>query len=257
LKSRKHDFYPKSFDEDKKNYQRFFLISENGVITESIMLRLPTERIREEVICLHYLKFLAKKKSQEGFGFNIISRDNPWDFEIQMSTGEKTFIEITSIADNQCQFVKMKLEATIEEFTNQDVVRFRTLRKLGNYFLQDDAFRPLIDGDYRKNDYVLNPFFGRIPKLYLSRAGDLTQNLKDHLVGAINKKVLKKHLNKENTILLIDNRSISFGIKDFERACEVLKDYFRDLPFKEVWIYVGYCSDLNGNNAEYSLISLK
>jgi hypothetical protein len=34
-------------------------------------------------------------------------------------------------------------------------------------------------------------------------------------------------------------------------------DGLNDLPFREVWIYTGYYSDVTGNDAEYSFISIK
>lgn len=36
-----------------------------------------------------------------------------------------------------------------------------------------------------------------------------------------------------------------------------LYDYFYELPFKEVWLYTGYYSDISGNYAEYSFSPLK
>ena len=58
-------------------------------------------------------------------------------------------------------------------------------------------------------------------------------------------------------VLIIDNRTVSFDMENIVNHLNTLDDYFEKLPFKEVWLYTGYYSDYDGNNAEYSFIPLK
>src|SRR5690606_8491066 len=74
---------------------------------------------------------------------------------------------------------------------------------------------------------------------------------------AIDKKVNKNHPNKENVTLIIDNRTVTYELEDIINYLDKLDEYFKTLPFKEVWLYTGYYSNLDGNNAEYSLAPLK
>lgn len=82
-------------------------------------------------------------------------------------------------------------------------------------------------------------------------------SLEELIKSAIVKKERKRHLNKEKTVLVIDNRTSLFEISDYVHAAESLSEYCDSLPFPEIWFYTGYCSDSDGNNAEFSFAPLK
>jgi len=46
-------------------------------------------------------------------------------------------------------------------------------------------------------------------------------------------------------------------IKDFQIAIEELGNRFESSPFLEIWLYTGFYSSNDGNEAEYSLVPLK
>ncbi|QNL48304.1 hypothetical protein H8S90_16065 [Olivibacter sp. SDN3] len=51
--------------------------------------------------------------------------------------------------------------------------------------------------------------------------------------------------------------TVTYELEDVVNYLDKLGNYFETLPFKEVWLYTGYYSDLDGNNAEYSFVPLK
>ena len=72
-------------------------------------------RLREEIICKHFLSSYVRFILREGVGVNIISRDKPWDFEISLSNNDHFYIEVTSIADNQVLFKNNKREEELQK----------------------------------------------------------------------------------------------------------------------------------------------
>src|SRR5688572_6743111 len=90
-------FYPLSSLDGKHNYKRNMRIERDGKVTESVFLHVPDQRIREEIIFLHFMQNYGRWIIQEVVGINILSRDSPWDFEIETSRGDSLNIEIVSI----------------------------------------------------------------------------------------------------------------------------------------------------------------
>jgi len=79
------------------------------------------------------------------------------------------------------------------------------------------------------------------------------QSLLEHLANAIASKAQKNNEGKENTILIIDNRSTSFELEDLRVALSDVEKLRSISVFKQVWFYTGYYSDPDGGNAEWSL----
>ena len=71
------------------------------------------------------------------------------------------------------------------------------------------------------------------------------------------KKIDKKHQDKEQTVLIIDNRTAAFDVPDYRAAAELLQPFLDTAPFPEIWFYTGYCSDDDGNRVEFSFGPLK
>lgn len=260
LKVKKSSFHPVCKLDDKSNYKPYYKIERDGTIFERIFLDIPDVSIRENIICLHYLKNYVKVFLKQQVGINIISRDNPWDFKIELSTGEKFNVEITSIAEDADLFEKFKREERLILKSVHEEIPLHELIKLNSLFpnseITDLISNYKVNG-INKKDMVSNPYKDHNQNLFLSsRTYDL-EPLEKLIREAIEGKESKKHLEKEETILLIDNRTLNYELSDLNLASESLSDFYENSSFREIWFYTGYCSDLDGNNAEYSLAPFK
>lgn len=88
LSARRSDFYPVKSLRDKHNYERFFRIERDGSIRETVHLDCPDVSHREQLICWHYLRHLVRHFVRENVGVTELGRDCPWDFKLQLSTGQ-------------------------------------------------------------------------------------------------------------------------------------------------------------------------
>jgi len=256
---RKSSFSPVNSLEDKHNFKRYYRLEKDGVVTERIFLDIPVAALREEVICTHYLSFLQRHFIEVPFGVNVLSRDNPWDFGLELSVGVSFNLEITSIADNTWLFKKMKREEEYALFVIKEKVTFRELKKM--YKALDDpkieAAIEKLKGKTRDDDIIDNPVHARGGGIYISDSKSEDESLSELLLTAINKKNKKKHSGKDNTVLIIDNRTSRFEISDLKVAVEAISSELSVVSFPEIYFYTGYYSDFDGNNAEYSFSPIK
>ena len=254
----KSSFYPACDLESKSNFKKYF-IKNDGEIFERILLNVLIPEEREAIICTHYLRNFVKLFSKSEIGVNIISRDKPWDFEIVLNSGESFNMEITSIADNPDWFKKFKYEERFDEKALLDKLPFHEILKLNKLSPSSKAItliEKLKQAKTSKDSMVNNPYKG--DKLMLISEGTTSDFPLEKLIqNAIEKKELKKHSEKENTVLIIDNRTIEYDFPDYRAAMEYLEDFIEKSSFKEIWFYTGYCSDLDGNNADYMLAPMK
>jgi hypothetical protein len=65
---------PREPIEGRKNHRRLYLIERDGTIREMVRLHVPDMRVREQVICLHYLKMLVRHVLKDAIGVNVVSR---------------------------------------------------------------------------------------------------------------------------------------------------------------------------------------
>ena len=209
---------------------------------------------------MHYLKYYVKFFYKELVGINIISRDNPWDFKIELSSEEVFNVEITSIADNTSFFKKMKYEERFVTKSFDKKIPLHELIKLNRLFPNSDASEKInsyLDAKLSKKEYVENPYKSSNTRLFWSIDFEEKTPLENLLQESIEKKELKKHSEKDKTALIIDNRTILYKISDLNSAIDSLSEFLCSSSFREIWFYTGYCSDLDGNNAEFSLAPLK
>lgn len=260
MKIRKSSFHPKCELNNKHNFKPYNLIERDGTIFERIFLDVPDPSFREHLICLHYLKQLVKIFANEPLAFNIISRDNPWDFKIETSNKELFNVEITSIADSSFSFEKMKREERLILKSNENELPIHELIKLNTFFPTERITKVIeshLENGSSKKDLVDNPFKGNHPNIFLSNSNYTEKNLEKLLRDSISKKESKKHKEKASTVILIDNRTLSYEISDFHKAFDKISDLVNESSFREIWLYTGYCSDNDGNNAEFSLAPIK
>lgn len=252
--------YPKENMEQKQNYKRQFFIRPDGSIFQKILLNVTDKRLREEIISAHFLKFIAKHIIKNNIGVNIISRDAPWDFRFSLSTGLEFNVEIVSVADSRMQFEILSREERRDSLRYQKRIRLRDLQKTEKIF-PSDLLKYEIEGHVKRgvdaDDYVDNPDFGGLGIVYLS-AVPLRESRLDKLLGlAIDEKEKKPHSGKDSTALIIDDRTSVIYTADFIDAINSISDKITNNKFREIWLYTGYCSDNDGNNECFTLISMK
>ena len=245
--------------EGKHNYQKFILVEKNGNTKTRIILFIPNIELREQVICTHFLSRYVQLFLEQTIGVKFLSRDNPWDFELELSNSENLIIEITSIADEIDLFRTFKYQERITDKRNYEQIEFHELIKL-NHLFPDPAIEELIisyrEQKIKKNELVTNPHYGK-DFIFQSSINEDLKSLDKLIKEVIDKKVNKNHSRKEDVTLIIDNRTVTYELEDILSYLDNSQDYLSSLPFKEVWLYTGYYSDPDGSNAEYSFAPLK
>lgn len=259
-KRRKSTFYPVGSLENRRNYKEISIIEKDGSIVDKIFLDIVDPSNRELIICIHYMRHVVRHFHPIEVGFNITSRDAPWDFGLEFSMGERANLEITSITDVTQNFKTHKSEERYTSWKNEKEIPFHEMKKLSLLFPKPSLTRTvkhLEKNGFSNKKMVENPIYGESKPFFISNMPESEVSLSEILKEAINKKAKKRHSEKEKTTLVIDNRSYLFEIDDFYLAAEELNTYLALLPFPEIWFYTGYCSDEDGNNAEFSLAPLK
>lgn len=249
-------FYPLSSLVDKHNYKSNMRIERDGSVTESVFLFLPDQRIREEIIFLHFMQNYGRWIIQEAVGVSIMSRDSPWDFQLETSRGDSLNIEVVSIADSKNLYENNKREEALINISNRKTIPLSYLRKIARNFPDpktDEQIRQSELSSEDENTEVENPWFSKGgSKILLSVVPSINKKLDEFIFEAIESKAKKSHTGKEKTILIIDNRTSAFDVDDFH-ASLISIDRFKEVsPFREVWFYTGYYSDNDGGNSECS-----
>lgn len=259
LNIRNSSFFPIQDLRNKNNYKEYLIVERDGRTLRRIFLNIFKPEYREYLIFIHYISRRIKFFHKEPTGFNILSRDNPWDFKIELSNDETFNVEITSISDNQWNFEMLRSEERLATQSNNEHMPFYELIKINKLF-PDKSINMLIN-DYKKNNtskktFISNPFYAKTIST-IGRTDFPEQKLSEIISTAISKKENKNHSEKENTVLIIDNRTFTLEIEDFQIAFNELGNRFETSQFLEIWLYTGYYSSNDGNEAEYSFIPLK
>lgn len=260
MKIHRRKWFPVASLDDKQNFKRMNRIQPDGSIIESVYLHVPDIRYREYLIFMHYIQHLVRHFIQDDVGMNILNRDNPWDFEVELSTGSRFNIEITSIADNRQQFKNNSREERLEASRSCEMISLRELSKLADFFPSNEVNRLVMEYRTRgidSEEMVRNPYYRDGTNIVVSVVYETDDDLSSLLIEAIEKKAEKGHPRKENTILIIDNRTGQYDLPDYFAALDCIRDRITDLPFPEIWFYTGYYSDYNGDNAEFSFAPIK
>ena len=229
-------------------------------MTERVLLNILDKRTREHVICMHFLQFLVKHIIGDDVGFNILSRDDPWDFKLELSTGATFNLEIVSIADNRLQFEVLTREEARDNASYRPQLRLRDLAKIAGNFPDQDIVEAVArhrENGVRPDDLVDNPDFGQAARMYISTSVPRDGTLAEIIDRAIEGKEGKSAPGKEETVLIIDNRTSVYFIDEVITAFEALNGRLASSPFREIWFYNGYCSDNDGNHGQYTFIRCK
>lgn len=244
----------------RHNFKRVFRIEKDASVTERIFLNIPDPTHRELLICLHYLKHITRVFFDENVGVNILSRDAPWDFKLQLSTGRIFNLEITAVADGPQHFELNKREERLAKWGEASSIPLHQLEKLNFLFPNENIEKQIIShktNGVTANALVDNPLQSTQTRIMLSNLFEPVDSLENQMKSAIKKKLEKNHSEKEQTVLIVDNRTSAFDVQDYFAAAKALESFIESTPFPEVWFYTGYCSDDDGNNAEFSFSPLK
>ena len=251
--------FPETWSNDRRNFKRQIIVHRDGSFTERILLAVPDARHREYLICLHFLRCLEQSLATE-LGINFLKRDDPWDFRAELSTGETINIEITAIADNEHRFVTESRQSELARTKPDATISLRRLEKLERQFPDPSVAAHIAEvraAGKQPSDQVANPYFGEGPTLFMEGMTGASADLLDLVAAAVASKVAKPHAEKSQTVLIIDNRTITYDLPDFRAVMPELDALAAATAFAEIWVYTGYCSDDDGNNAEFTLFSLK
>lgn len=255
----KSSFYPYADLTKKSNYKKYDIVREDGSVLERVFLNIPIPSLREKIICFQYLCRRVKFFNKETVGFKIVSRDDPWDFKVDFSTGELFYVEITSIAENSRIFEMLKREERLALNFNKEKIELHELEKL-NYFFPNNDIKRLIESlktrGTNKTELLPNPWHDT-QLLTIGRIDDRPPELATLIKTVIEKKEAKQHSEKDMTVLIIDNRSFTYEIADVFEAREELDDFIQNCSFAEIWLYTGYYSSLDGQDAEFNLYPMK
>lgn len=252
--------FPPAPLEGCSNYKRYFYIDRDGSVTERVLLNILDKRTREHVICVHFMQFLVKHIIGDTVGFNVLSRDDPWDFKLGLSTGATFNLEIVSIADNRLQFEVLTREEVRDNASYRPQLRLRDLAKIAGNFPDQDIVEAVArhrENGVRPDDLVDNPDFGQAERIYVSTSESRDGTLAEIIDRAIESKENKSAPGKEETVLIVDNRTSVYFIHEIIAALEALNGRLANSPFREIWFYNGYCSDNDGRRGQYTFIACK
>jgi len=234
-----------------KNSRIIYRINRDGAILPIVQLSVADERNREKIILAHFVSFRNRYLGSTLTIGNITERDNPWDFTLN-NDGEYINVEITAIAENEWKFMRLKRESVLLEVKKMDKIRLRDLRKYDSWFgLETGNEYAHLDSD----TLVDNPY--QYPRIYNSGSGPEDKTLRKLILEAINRKNSKSHKDKENTIIIIDNKCTLFTEEDLLLELEDIAEELTKIPFPEIYFYVGYGSHDDGTNAAYAIYALK
>lgn len=252
-------FSPRENLINKSNYKSYYRIDFDGTIYERIYLDIPDISKREEVIFFHYIMNYERIFLKEKILYDLISRDNPWDFVVKFPDREFN-IEITSIADSEEMFTKLKREEGFLKMSSLSKLPLHQLVKQNKLFPKDEI-RTIIENyensGISKNDIVDNPYYHLDFNLFFSDVRPTFVPLEFLLEQVIGKKARKNHEGKENTVVIVDNRTFTYEMSDVGLAMSKLEVFLEKCIFQEIWLYTGYYSELTGENSEFSFFPMK
>jgi hypothetical protein len=253
-------FLPDVSLEGRSNFRRHLFIERDGSTTARVYLSILDKRHREVVVLTHFLQFCVRHLIKEVVGIKFLSRDDPWDFKLELSSGVCFNIEIVSVADHDQQHRKTSNEDLFAKNTQLETVPLRVLSKLVEAF--PDVENKALVNEYKRrgvlgNEMVANPYFGTEQVIFTGSHYPRTQSIGSLIDEAITSKESKAHGEKECTVLIVDNRTSLYFVSELTDALDGLQPRIDKSPFEEIWFYNGYCSDNDGNNGAYTFVSLK
>lgn len=163
-------FFPKNSLEGKNNFlPTIHIFHPNLTPILGVYLTVPDMRLREQIIFSHYFQQYAKLFADLPLGIWVNKRDNPWDFEIETSQGNKLNIEIISIAESHKAFKNRKDTEMFIGQTNAEQIPFSLLQKVNAKFPDESVDKLIARFEAQKaskNQLVDNPIFNTSPNFF-------------------------------------------------------------------------------------------
>lgn len=251
------------------NFKTWFTIAKDGSMSKKIMLSLEDKKRREEIIAGHFRAFY---KGIYGVDLPslLVERDNPHDFTFKSDSGEKLYLEIISISNSNAGFKKqsneLKLNKLLEKIgmSNSTIAilpQNTTSKELKGLVSNVDSY-PLLQIKSKKDLEKLFKEVLSIKKPVLRKLRDKKRKRitlvdgeaippKQIVRKAILEKAKKGYKNIGNMVLVIDDQIIEHGREDIERSMPLIIRKNQNNPFKEIFVYSGFCSNRNGLSAEF------
>lgn len=257
---RRQGFFPTKNPKRLHNCKQYFWIAPDGVKTHAAYLNTLEEDLRETVIVQQYLSHATLTLLRGELGWNVLERDNPWDFRIGLSTGATINVEITSVTDREGFFRKLANEELVQRHSYYPKIRLGILKKIANSFPDSETLSFIEECEntgMSNSEYIDNPFFPEQRKIFLSTNVSPMLDLKEEIKKAVRKKQMKSHSGKDETVLIIDNRTSTSTLNDFLCVYSDLKPLLDWCEFFEIWLYTGYGGGHNQRWEDYLILPLK
>jgi hypothetical protein len=256
-----YEFSPRQPLDGKRNVGRHMFVDPDGSIREVIRLNVLNDRHREDIIAFHFCMQYAEVyygSESDRPEFYIVGRDDPWDYRYVMHDGSRFNIEICRVASRDLLKL-IKAENDCSLLLMKDSLYGYEIKKIERHFpgtfpdsLVDAASVPAA----KKKQFPTGAFYSP-NRAFLRPPFDPRLDVKAALKEAIQKKLIKKHPEKEETHLILDNLTTHASATDFFEAYGVSSETLDSLPFLSVWLYTGYYSDDDGDNCEFALTPIK
>lgn len=257
---------------DIKNYRRWLTIERDGTSKEKLILSLQDKRRREEIIAYHFQKFYQDAYSVT-LPSSVIERDNPHDFTFANVNNQKLYLEIVSVGDTSEGFRKHSHHAKLEELLKDEplsiiaAIPWNSRKKDIETAVEDMKIRPPINdfvngpvGVFNERLTAQKPIIRRFAATQKKRIF-LTDGVNDPIVKIINASIKNKeampYKNIDDMTLIVDDQLIMYDRKDIARAQIDLVFANKKSSFKEIFLYSGYYTNEDGNNAEFTIWPIK
>lgn len=259
-RTRRSGFYPVVLPPDAPNCKLYSYVLHDGTCVDHVYLDIADMRERERLIMAHYLRHMQRFYVDRSVQTRVVTRDDPWDFELETALGESFNVEIVSIANDRLQFERGKREERLSKWSPRKSIPLKELEKLLRFFPNEKASKEvesLKRAGVVPSAYVENPFYRTSPNIIVGARSPPTSSYTELIQTAIEGKESKPHSGKERTALIIDNRASLLDIDDYWEAVENLEYLLERSTFMEIWFYTGYWSDDSGEYAEFSFAPMK
>lgn len=256
-----HKFEPRKELQDKHNFSRHVFIERDGSVHEVVRLNVLDDRAREDIIAFHFCQQYARIYYSDGDEqpqFYVVGRDSPWDLQYVLHDGSTFNLEICRIAD-QALLKAIKAENDCMLLLQKRILKGFEVNKIEKHFpgtLPKRVVSAAKTGSGKRRNYLVDTEIEG-PRLFLRAPMNPRIDLEEALVSAIQKKASKKHRDKDETILVLDNLTTHATPDDFFNALQSIKPQIDLTPFPSIWLYTGYYSDDDALNCEFSIIALK
>jgi hypothetical protein len=257
---RRDGFFPTKPLRKLHNSKSYFWIHPDGSKMQAVYFFPLEKSFRELLILKAFLSNSVRVFGAGPLGFNILRRDDPWDFELDLSNGTQINVEICSITDRNGFFQRLTAEELLERHSYYEEIRIGILKKILIAFPSSESnelLDQLRDEGRSNSESVKNPFFPPERRLFTSMTDLPLLDTEEQLRTEITKKHRKKHAEKSKTILIVDNRTATAALSDFERLAPKLRPLLDSVQFPEIWLYTGYGGGLKQCNEDYLLLPLK